>query len=56
MAFVTKSKLFALLYKIKIDGAFGEIKKVYDAVTTALPLVAVWIWDSSGPCFVAILG
>ena len=56
MAFIAETEFFAFRDKIKIDSFFGEIKKVHDAVTTAFSLVAVRIRDSSGPCFVAILG
>ena len=56
MALIAKTQFFAFLYKIKVDSTFGEVKKIYDAISASLAFVAVGIRNSSGPCFVAILG
>ena len=55
MALIAKTKLLAFLYKIKIDGAFGEVKEIHDAVASTLAFIAVWIRNTRRPRFKAIL-
>jgi len=56
MSFIAETKLFTLCDEIKVDGAFDYIKKIDHAIAATFPFITVRIWNSSGPCFITILG
>ena len=54
MTFVMETQFFALCYKIKINSALGKIKKVDNAVAATLASIAIRLWNTCRPRFIAI--